>query len=192
MKISKDLICPSCKEIWALKFRDYKICLNNCINNCINNHVFSNILLEQFDDFQKIDESKILCNNCINSKKETYNSQFYKCFTCNNNICPTWKLNHEQDHKILDYEQKNFFCNEYGEKLALYCNDCNKNLCESYKSSCNEHKVISFNTIIKNQGYNNINKLKLKINNFLKDEINDIIKKFNKIISNLEIYYNIS
>jgi hypothetical protein len=28
LKISKDTICPSCKEICVLNFKDYKICLN--------------------------------------------------------------------------------------------------------------------------------------------------------------------
>ena len=95
LKLSKDIICPSCKEISILNFKDYKICLNNCINK----HVFSNILFEQFNDFQKIDESKILCNYCNINKKDTNNNQFYKCCNCKINICPTCKLTYDKNHK---------------------------------------------------------------------------------------------
>ena len=103
LKISKDIICPGCKEICVLNFKDYKISLNNCKYN----HFFSNILFDQFNDFQTINESKIKCNICNNNKKDTYNNQFYKCCNCNFNICPTCKLSHENNHKILDYDQKN-------------------------------------------------------------------------------------
>jgi len=188
LKISKDIICPCCKEICVLKFKDYKISLTNCLNS----HFFSNILFEQFNDFQKINESTIKCNNCNNNKEDTNNNQFYKCYNCNINICPSCKLSHDNNHKILDYEQKNYNCNQHGEKCLLYCNDCNENLCELCKSSNKhkEHKEIHLNTILKSGG-NNLNKLRLKINN-LKDEIKNIIQKFNKVISNLETYYNIS
>ena len=75
IKISKDTICPSCKEICVLNFKDYKIYLNDCINK----HIFSNILFDEFNDFQKINESKILCNKCNNNKKDASNNKFYKC-----------------------------------------------------------------------------------------------------------------
>ena len=58
LKDSKDIVCPCCQEICFIHFNDYKITLDNCIEG----HCFSNILLEQFTDFQKINESKILCN----------------------------------------------------------------------------------------------------------------------------------
>ena len=185
LKLSKDIICPGCKELSILNLKDYKISLFNCINK----HFFSNIIFEQFNDLQKINETQILCNKCNNNKRDTYDNKFYKCCNCNINLCPTCKLTHDKNHKIIDYELKNYNCNQHGEKNTFYCNDCNENLCEQCKSS-NKHKEIPLNTVLKNEG-GNMNKLRLKINDF-KNEIKEIIIKFNKVISNLETYYNIT
>jgi len=46
------------------------------------------------------------------------------------------------------------------------------------------------NKLIANKD-NNVNELRIKIDNF-KKEINNMINKFNKIIDNLEIYYKIN
>ena len=48
-------------------------------NNCKNNHRFSNILFKEFEQFQKINESKIKCNKCDDNKGETNDNKFYKC-----------------------------------------------------------------------------------------------------------------
>ena len=183
LKISKDIICPTCKEICMLSFKDYKICLDNCINK----HFFKNILIEQFNEFQK--KSKLLCNNnnCENNKKESFDEQFYKCCNCKINICPICKLNHNKEHIIIDYDQKNYICNEHGEKNEMYCNECYQNFCKLCKSN-DKHKFIPFNTILKKEE-NNINEIRNKINN-LKEEVKEITKKFNKVINNLEAYYD--
>jgi len=187
LTLSKDIICPSCKEICILNFKDYKICLDNCKSN----HFFESLLFEQFNEFQKIDESKILCNNnnCENNKKESFDSKFYKCCNCKINLCPLCKSAHDKTHKFINYEQKNYICNEHGEKNEKYCKDCNQNLCKLCKSY-SKHKYIPLNTILNNEG-NNMNELRTKINN-LKEEIKEITNKFNKIISNLEIYYDMT
>ena len=52
-KQSKDIICPMCKEACLINFNDYKITFNKCKNG----HCFSNILIDEFNDFQKINES---------------------------------------------------------------------------------------------------------------------------------------
>ena len=37
-------------------------------------------------NLQKIDISKIVCDNCNKNKSDSYNYQFYTCTTCNNNF----------------------------------------------------------------------------------------------------------
>ena len=49
--ISKDIICPECKENIIIEFNNNKINLNRCKNN----HNINNILLNKFEDTQKID-----------------------------------------------------------------------------------------------------------------------------------------
>ena len=58
--ISKDIICPECKENILIIMNDnYKINLNGCKNG----HNFNNILLNEFENKQMIDISKIICEN---------------------------------------------------------------------------------------------------------------------------------
>ena len=91
--ISKDIICPICKENIILDIKSYKVNLYGCKNN----HKINNILLNEFKESQKIDLSKIICDICnINNKNNTHNNDFYKCNTCNKNICPLCKSSHDQ------------------------------------------------------------------------------------------------
>jgi len=59
---SKNVICPICKELCLINFKDYKIFFSNCRNN----HKLSNILFNELNDFLKINEAKILCDKCNN------------------------------------------------------------------------------------------------------------------------------
>ena len=88
MKISKEIICPICYNNCRINFKDYKIKLYSCKNG----HEINNILLNEYYYSQNINESKIICNNCNKiNKSKTYNNQFFKCLTCNINLCPLCK-----------------------------------------------------------------------------------------------------
>ena len=123
---SKDIICPKCGTNCIININDYKIDLNNCENS----HIVSNILFKEFNDSQIIDKSKIICNDCKKNIFEIYNNQFYKCCKCNINLCPLCKLNHNQNHLIIDYNLKDYICYIHGEKYISYCNEYKKNLCD--------------------------------------------------------------
>jgi len=64
------------------------------------------------------------------------------------------------------------------------------NLCDKCEIDHKNHNYYSLTKLITNKE-NNINELRIKIDN-LKKEIKDIIKKVNMIIDNMEIYYNIN
>ena len=51
----------------------------------------------------------------MSNQKYLINNQLYKCCNCNN-FCPICKLNHNKDHKLIDYKLKNYLCNMHGEK----------------------------------------------------------------------------
>ena len=108
LKQSNDIICPLCKEICLMDIKDYKIKFSNCKNG----HCFTNILINEFNDFQKINESKILCNYCSLSKNDTTDNIFFKCCDCNTNLCPLCKLKHDKTyskaHIIIDYDKRNY------------------------------------------------------------------------------------
>ena len=56
--ISKNIICPICKENILINIKNFKINLSGCKSN----HVHNNILLTLFKETQKINLSNIICN----------------------------------------------------------------------------------------------------------------------------------
>ena len=135
LKQSKDIICPICNEICIINLNDYKITFSNCKNG----QRFTKIMFDEFIDFQKIDESKIICDKCEGKEKikksEVNNNLFYKCCTCNINLCPLCKEKHNKiyvkKHLIINYDNKNYICNEHGERYISHCKECNKDLCDN-------------------------------------------------------------
>ena len=100
---SKDIICPECGEICLININDYKITLYECKNG----HKLNDILLEEYNNTQNIDLSKIICNNCKDvNKSNSYNNIFYICLSCKQNLCPLCKSTHNKKHNIIDYEKK--------------------------------------------------------------------------------------
>ena len=188
---SKDIICPECGNICLIDIKDYKIILNNCINK----HSFQNILLDEYNNLPKNDELNILCDNCNKNRKKIYNNQLYKCCNCKINLCPICKLNHNKEHILIDYELKNYYCNIHGERFILYCKECNINLCDLCQIEHDKNHNYNFlNNLITNKE-SNINELKKKIEilkNVIKIIIKEVTNKMNKIIDNIEIYYNLS
>lgn len=72
---SKEIICPVCDENCKINIKDFKVNLYGCKNN----HKIENLLLEEFNNTQFINESKIICDICIKmNKNKAYNGEFYK------------------------------------------------------------------------------------------------------------------
>ena len=63
---SKDIICPKCGEICLLNIKDY----NFSFYDCKNNDKINNILLDEYEHIQKIDQSKIICQQCKTADNE--------------------------------------------------------------------------------------------------------------------------
>ena len=108
-----------------MKIKDYKIELYDCKNN----HKIDNILLEEYENTQKIDISKIKCNICKDNKSESYNNIFYICNSCKINICPLCKSKHDKNHNIINYDQKEYICEIHNENYVKYCDTCKNNIC---------------------------------------------------------------
>jgi len=127
LKQSKEIICPICKELCEINFNNYKLSLNNCINK----HCFPDLIINEFNDFQKIiNEKEILCGHCQSNKFQAYNNQFFRCCNCNINLCPICKNTHDKKHIIINYEDKNILCNQHGERYILYYKNNNRNMCD--------------------------------------------------------------
>lgn len=186
---SKDIICPECYENILFNIKDYKMNLYNCNNN----HQFNNILLTEFDNYLNIDISKIFCHICKNSRKDLDNDEFFTCLTCQINLCPKCKINHDKKHKIINYDMKNYLCKEHNLHYIKYCSECKLNLCmKCEKNHKNHNNMIYLGDILINEEdiSNEIEELN-KYNNELNKEIDNIIKILNNFKMGMEKYFDL-
>ena len=186
---SKQIICPKCGENSKIEIKDYKISLFECKNG----HKINNMLLDEFENSQKIDLSKIICDSCKNNNMgECFNNTFFRCCTCKINLCPLCKDNHIKGHNIINYEESKYICDDHREYYYSYCKTCKKNLCTLCENNHNNHEIIYFGQIIQNKDdlKNELNDLRKRIDKF-NDEIIKIINILNKVKENMEVYYKI-
>ena len=190
---SKQIICPECNEPCRIKLENYKIKLYGCING----HVKENINLINFNNTQKIDLSKIICNKCKDKNKgNTFKNEFYRCLNCKENLCPMCKYKHEQDnneHNIINFDQKFYTCPKHNDTFAEYCQDCKTNLCFSCIEEHKEHKSISFRSLMPNVSEieGRLSEIKTNIESF-NSKINIIIKQLTELMKAMEVYYDIN
>ena len=186
-----EIICPDCFGNARIKIEDYKI----KIFECGNKHIRRDIFFKDFENTQYIDESKILCSQCkIINKAVTHQNKFYKCNSCKSNLCPLCKNSHNNEHYIVDYDKKNYYCNIHDELYNYYCKTCHKNFCIECEKSHKEqnHKFLSFSDLFPEQ-----DKKKKELEDFnklivdLKKEIEEIKSICDNYFRNIEIYREI-
>ena len=186
---SKEIICPKCEKSCNIDIFDYQILLYGCKKN----HKTNNIFFKEFELTQIKDKNKIICDYCKESKKnKLLDDEFYYCFKCKKKICSSCELNHDKNHNIVNYEQKNFICHKHNKSYSSYCKGCTKNICELCEEKHYNHEIINFEDILPN-----INELKMKTNQInieitkLNDNINEMIKILESVIQNVDLYYKI-
>ena len=188
---AQNIICPICKENCRMCIINYKIILFECKNG----HKTNNILLEEFDNKQQISEYLITCDGCDNENKgSSYNHKFYQCLTCKKKLGALCKEKHKkEDHKIIDYDQKDYMCEIHNDNFYSYCQDCSLNICMNCYSEHKDHNIIEYE-IIKpeieklNEELVELRKKIDTINQFM-DEVN---KKFEIVKKKMEIFYQIN
>jgi len=186
---SKEIICPTCGENILIKINEYKINFFNCKNN----HEIENIKLNEYENIENIDISKIICNKCKkNNKSNTYHNEFYRCNICKINLCPLCKSNHNPNHKIINYDSKNYICEIHNINYNKYCKKCKLNICVHCFKAHKNHSIANYEDIILNEVDNKkeINKFKEYIDK-LKRYLKETTEKFNKIKENIDLYYKI-
>ena len=172
---SNNIICPECKEDIKFNIEDYVINLFECKNK----HDKDNIFLDEFNTTQNINVSKIICQNCGKyNKANVHNNIFYKCNTCKKDLCPLCSSNHNKNHKVINYDDKNYICERHNKSYISYCEDCKENICMYCEQNHNKHNIITYGKLIPDDN---------KRNNMLK-EIEEIKNKLNDEL----ILYNIS
>ena len=123
---SKGVICPKCFEPCRLEIKNYKIKLYDCVNK----HVTENIKLKDYKNTQMVDRKKIICDNCNDQNLfDAYQKEFFKCLSCGQKLCPLCKSNHDKNHILVLYTQKNYICKKHNEYYIKYCKECRINIC---------------------------------------------------------------
>ena len=186
---SKDIICPKCFEPCRIKFENFQIYLYDCVNNHI-----SNLKIKDFFDSQKINLVNIKCQKCkIKNKANCPKNEFYKCLTCNKNICLICKSLHQKHHQIINYDQKNYVCNKHNDPLIKYCTKCNKNICSICDVEHYKHKKITFNKMKLNINEMNddLKDMKKEIDIF-NNNIKDMVDKLYELMNIVNIFYEIN
>ena len=136
---SKEVICPKCQENILINFDNYNITLYNCKNK----HKEKSISFNKFEETQKIDLSKKICNSCKErSKSNVFNNEFYKCITCNIDLCPLCLKQHNQNHNIINHENLNYTCHNHHEPYYSYCKQYFQILCISCENEHDGHDII--------------------------------------------------
>ena len=123
--VSKEIICPDCKENTLLDIKNFIIDLHDCKNN----HESNNILINKFQETQMINLSQIICDICKqNNRGHTHNNEFYICNNCGKKLCPLCKAIHNPNHNIINYEDKNYLCKKHNDTFIKYCKTCKENM----------------------------------------------------------------
>ena len=186
---SSEIICPECKESACISIEDTQITLFQCCNG----HEIDKIKLEEFDESQKINISKIICDNCkVKNKGNVNNNEFFRCINCKSNLCPLCRSVHNMSHSIINYDYKNCICEVHGEPYTSYCKQCKKDICMNCDEEHENHEIDFFQKIKcnKEQLKNAIINIKNNIEQ-INNSINDFVQKFNKVKKILEKYNEI-
>ena len=186
---SEYVICPICKESAILEEKDYKL----KIYGCENGHINENILINQFNKTQEIDYSKIICQKCNkNNRYNTLKNEFYYCDECKINLCPICKSIHNNNHRMINYNNKWYKCDIHNKEYNSYCNKCKINICMMCENNHKEHELIYYGKLIieDNKIIKYMKEIRKEIDIFNKN-IKEEINKLNKIIENIEEYYKI-
>ena len=186
---SKDIICPKCYECCQIKFSNFSICLFGCSKN----HA-TFLKPKEFYNSQNINITNIICEKCkVKNKANSPNNEFYRCLTCNTNLCLLCKSIHQLDHNIINYEQKNYICNKHHEHFIKYCYDCHENICYNCDVEHKNHNKLLLNDITPNinELTNYLQEMKKEIDIFNK-YIKELINQLNDLIEEVNAYYEIN
>ena len=140
---SNDIICPKCHEKAKINIKDYII----NIFGCKNNHIINNLSLDNYENSQMIEISNIICGKCkinkINKNNDINEDIFYYCIDCKINLCDACKIDHEKNHKIIDYDNIDYICYNHNKEYTRFCETCKINICSLCEQEHNNHETIT-------------------------------------------------
>ena len=82
--------------------------------------------------------------NSIHIKKN-----FINVIKCKLNLCSLCNSNHDESHEPINYDIKNYICEDHNEKYISYCKTCKKDICSICLEDHNDHETIIYKKIEK-------------------------------------------
>ena len=109
------------------------------------------------------------------------------------NLCFLCKPNHNSNHNIIKYSQKNYICQKHNEPFIKYCAKCNINICFSCDEEHDKHDTIFLGDLKPNmnEAKNKLLKMNKEIELF-NNNIKNIIKQLNELMDIINIYNEIN
>ena len=87
----------------------------------------NNISIDEYEETQKINLTKIICDNCKKiNKANSYQNLFYRCNIWQHNLCVLWKDKHDINHSLINLDDINYICKIHNEPFTFYCKSCKK------------------------------------------------------------------
>ena len=134
---------------------------------CEKNHIEKKIDLIKFiEKSNKFSKEKYECE--CDEFKQNSNLELYYCHNCNKIICEKCSSKHDSNHRIIFEELMEHYCIDHQMEFFAYCSKCKQNICKLCKKHKN-HEIEEFVNIIPS-----------------KEELNNIIKKKDDIVSKIE------
>ena len=180
-------ICPKCYENVEFDIINFKINLSECKNG----HKI-NMLINEYEQSQRINLNKIICDGCKTKKLDIFENQMYYCNKCKKVFCPLCKAKDDKTHNAINYDLKNYICEMHNELYNSYCKSCKINICLKCQKAHLQHDIIGFGTIFPDveELLNSLKEFRNIIDVFNND-INNIIERLNKVKVNIEKIYQI-
>ena len=93
---SKEIICPSCGNYIHMNLNNYLISLYGCENN----HTKKYIPLQEFENTQYINYSKITCGLCGKKRSNIFENEMHRCLNCKINLCLLCRNSHNKSPRF--------------------------------------------------------------------------------------------
>ena len=149
-------------------------------SSCPNGHIIKKIDLLSFAEKRKINSEnlKCKCEECKNNNR--IKKELFYCKNCKRMLCERSSSKHNSEHKKIMEKMINYYCIDHKIKYSYFCNDCNKNICNSCLIHHENHFIIELKGLILSD--QNFNKIKDKKNIIILNlkKINQLLDSFKK------------
>ena len=108
-------------------------------------------------------------------------------------MCTLCKSKHDNNHRIINYDDKNNICKKHNKSYLKYCKTCKEDICIACEKEHDNHDIFELSNILINKDDLILMMKDLKdIINKFKYEISIIKEVLDKMSNILDIYYKIN